>query len=738
MRSILEYFIKDRLGLVEKALSLFIAIILSCAVLHAQNELDVIKNDWLEFTDAPNSLYHYISGQAYEMLSARSNEIARISSLQEWQQRQKKVRETLFDIIGPFPHKTPLNARTVRKIEKDGFRVENIIFESQPGFYVTSSLFIPSGLKKNSKSPAVIYCSGHSTDGYRSEVYQHVIINLVLKGFIVFAFDPVGQGERLEYFDKSTGKSIVGGPTTEHSYPGTQAFITGSSQARYMIWDGIRAVDYLLSRQEVDSGRIGITGRSGGGTQSAYIAAMDDRIYASAPECYITTFTRLLQTMGNQDAEQNLFNEIVRGIDQPDLLAVRAPKPALMITTTRDIFSIQGAVEAEKEVSLVYKAYGRESDFGRAEDDTSHASTRKNREAMYAFFQKHLKNPGNPKDEPTVNLTKEEMQVTSSGQVSTSLGGETVFSLNRRESDKQVARLDSLRSDPVRYMPVVLKSARNLSGYKEPNFIGEPVFSGRYRRDGYVVEKYFIKGEGNYVVPYLLFVPSQPSGKAVIYLHPSGKSVEASAGGEMEWFVRKGFTVLAPDMVGTGETGPGVFQGDAYIEGGSHNLWYASMLIGRSIAGIRAADVVMLARLLRKSGTVKEIYEVALKEMAPVALYAAAFEPAISRVALIGPYSSYQSIVRNRFYASSFIPGVVPGALREFDLPDIAASLAPRSLLMAGVTDGDGKSDNAEAIDKDLAVIRNVYKMQNATNMLNIIPLQSGNSLNAIFSDWIK
>ena len=122
-------------------------------------------------------------------------------------------------------------------------------------------------------------------------------MNLVRKNFLVFAFDPVGQGERLEYYNPETKKSIVGGPTTEHSYPGTQAFITGSSQARYMIWDGIRAVDYLLSRKEVDPERIGITGRSGGGTQSAYIAAMDERIYAAAPECYITNFTRLFQTI---------------------------------------------------------------------------------------------------------------------------------------------------------------------------------------------------------------------------------------------------------------------------------------------------------------------------------------------------------------------------------------------------------------------------------------------------------
>ena len=706
--------------------------------IYAQNELDVITNNWLRYTDAPNSLYHYLSGQAYDMLSKRSDAISRITSLPEWQQRQKKVRETLLDIVGPFPEKTPLNARIIRTIDRDSFRVEHIVYESQPRFFVTSSLFIPSGLKKNRKYPVVIYCSGHAVDGYRGQVYQHVILNLVRKGFIVFAFDPVGQGERLEYFDPATGKSIVGGPTTEHSYPGTQAFIAGSSQARYMIWDGIRAVDYLLTRKEVDPARIGITGRSGGGTQSAYIAAMDDRIYAAAPECYITTFTRLLQTMGNQDAEQNLFNEISRGIDQPDLLTVRAPRPALMITTTRDIFSIQGAMEAEKEVSLIYKAYNRESDFGRAEDDTSHASTRKNREAMYAFFQKHLDNPGSPKDEPARKLSIEEMQVTATGQVSTSLGGETVFSLNRKEAEKLAVKLQTARISTESFIPDVLNAAKKLSGYREPTDSDEPVFSGRYRKNGYVIEKYFIKGEGNYIIPYLLMIPSDPSAKALIYLHPSGKSAGASEGGEMEWFVKHGFTVLAPDMIGVGEMGPGVFQGDAYIDGGSHNLWYASILIGRSIVGIRASDVVKLTRLLKKNTEIEEVYGVSRKEMAPVLLHAAAFESAITRIALIEPYSSYQSIVINRFYNSSFIPGVVPGALTAYDLPDLAASLAPRHLLMAGVTDGYGKITDTASINNDLDIIEVAYQKKNAERMLKIVSMKPDENPDVLFMDWLK
>jgi len=703
-----------------------------------QKDLDVITNYWLKYSDAPNSLYHHIVNQAYDLLAQRTLEISRMKSLSDWQKRQKWISETLLDIVGPFPEKTPLNAKITRIVEKDSFRVEHIIYESQPGFYVTSSMFLPRPLKKGIKLPVVIYCSGHSTDGYRSAVYQHVILNLVRKGFVVFAFDPVGQGERLEYYDTEKNKSAVGGPTMEHSYPGTQAFIAGSSEARYMIWDGIRAIDYLLTRKEIDPLRIGITGRSGGGTQSAYIAAFDDRIYASAPECYITNFTRLLQTIGNQDAEQNLFNEIYRGIDHPDLLSVRAPKPTMMITTTRDFFSIQGSRETEKEVSVIYKAYGKEENFSRVEDDSIHASTKKNREAMYSFFQKHLKNKGNPNDEAVKILTAEELQVTTSGQVSTSLPGETVFGLNRKEAEKLITKLQSSRNDLVKHLPEVLNSAKRLSGYQEPTVIDEPVFTGRFKRDGYVVEKYFVKGEGNYVVPYLLMKPDKATNKALIYLHSSGKSAEASRGGEMEWFVRNGFTVLAPDMIGIGEMGPGIFQGDSFIEGDSHNIWYASLLIGRSIVGIRTGDVVRLSRILKGNLGAGEVYGVARKEMAPVLLHAAAFEHTFTHIALIEPYSSYRSIVMNHFYRSAFISGAVPGALKFYDLPDLAACFAPGKLLMVNVTDGNGNITDTENINNDLDIIRNAYKFRKSEKQLNILSLKSDEKPYSIYKEWIK
>jgi hypothetical protein len=252
------------------------------------------------------------------------------------------------------------------------------------------------------------------------------------------------------------------------------------------------------------------------------------------------------------------------------------------------------------------------------------------------------------------------------------------------------------------------------------------------------VEKYFVKGEGDYVIPYLLMVPENPNNKALIYLHPLGKSVEAAAGGEIEMFVKNGFTVLAPDMIGTGEIGPGIFKGDSYLDDVSYNVWYTSTIIGRSIVGVRAGDVVRLALLLKKRSGMGEVYGLARKEMAPVMLYAAAFDTDIARVALVDPYSSYKSIVMNRYYFKGFIQNLVPGALSAYDLPDLAASLAPRKLLMVGTTDGNGKRTDQESIDKDLVIIKTVYKLKNATEQLKIASPESTVRPDDLFREWMK
>lgn len=717
-----------------------IALLLSYMAKAQQENLDVISG-WKEFTDATNVLYHHLSGQLFLQLEKRSEEISMIQTADAWKERQKKVRNILDDIVGPFPPQTPLNAKIVRIVQKENFRIEHIVFESQPGFYVTSSLFIPEGLKGT--SPAVIYCSGHTEEGYRSSVYQHVILNLVNKKFIVFAFDPIGQGERKEYFDPGTGHSTIGRATLEHSYAGAQAFLTGKSLARYMIFDGIRAVDYLVSRKEVDPERIGITGRSGGGTQSAYIAAFDDRIYAAAPECYITNLTRLIESIGPQDAEQNFYHGVYNGIDHPDLLEVRAPKPGLMITTTNDFFSIQGARETEQEVSKIYKAYGEENNFSRVEDIEGHASTRENREAMYAFFQKHLNNPGNPEDEEVTLLTPVELQVTETGQVSTSFHGETVFNLNAAENEENLNKLEASRKAIKQHNENAVSMAEKLSGYLDPVSISEPVFTGRFQRDGYLVEKYFLRGEGDYVIPYLLMRPTRSNKKALVYLNPGGKKVVAAPKGEIESYVKMGFTVMVPDVPGTGELGGNNFNGDSDFisldeKVVSYNIWYVAVLSGRSILGLQAGDVTRLIHVLENMPGIDDLYGIANKGLCPLLLHVAAFNPPVSRIALVEPVTSYRSIVMNRFYDPANIYGSVAGAMQAYDLPDLAASLVPRKLLIINPSDQEGQPANQELIGKDYSFIKNVYATDNAAGKIMITRCNTKEEKMNALTEWLK
>ena len=233
-----------------------------------------------------------------------------------------------------------------------------------------------------------------------------------------------------------------------------------------------------------------------------------------------------------------------------------------MITTTRDMFSIQGAREARDEVARAFRAYGEAGNFLMVEDDAPHASTLKNREALYAFFRTALDLPGPTRDEPVEIMPFEELNVTPTGQLATSLGGETVFSLNRAEARKRLDDLERLRSRPESYRSAVLASARELSGYRAPGPGHEAVFTGRWQRDGYSVEMYFIQGEGRYVIPFLVFVPGGVGPHpAVIYLHPDGKAADAQPGGTIEGLVKRGYLVLAPDLVGLGEMGPGDVPG---------------------------------------------------------------------------------------------------------------------------------------------------------------------------------
>ncbi|WP_295767160.1 prolyl oligopeptidase family serine peptidase [uncultured Mucilaginibacter sp.] len=723
----------------RRSILVIILLHITSLLCHAQPEFEGIGSTrkFMAHTDAANAMYHYFARQAYGYLNDRSTQIGKLSTLNNWQARQQLMRNKLKKAAGAFPQKQALKATITSTIKRIGYRVENVVYQSRPRFYVTASIFIPVKAQEKGPLPAVVYCSGHIWEGYRSAGYQTAILNLVKKGFVVLAYDPLGQGERLGYLDSATQRSRLVSPSSEHSYPGAQLFITGNTLANYFIWDGIRAVDYLLTRKEVDPNRIGITGRSGGGTQSAFIAAFDDRIRAVAPEDYVTSFNRLYQSLGPQDAEQNFMYGISSGIDMADLLAVRAPKPTLVIATSRDMFPIQGTLETVAEVKPIYNLYGKPDAFAMVTDDGGHESTKKNREAMYAFFQKALNNPGPSTEEQIELLTPKQLQATKTGQVATSYKAETVFSLNRKDAAGRIEGLDKKRKNSPDYLKSLLPVAKRISGFRKPLKIPKPVFTGRIPRNGYVIEKYMVKGEGDYDIPYLLFKPNNAGSRALLYLDPKGKAVYGSKLGELEWFVKRGIAVMVPDMLGNGELGPGVFQGDSYIDSVSYNNWFSAMLIGRSITGVHAGDIVMLSRVLKAQIGAKKVLGLAYSSLSPALLHAAAFSDDIDRVAMIEPYTSYRSIVENENYKPSFLHSTVAGSIGQYDLPDLAASLAPKKLLIINPCGADAKPASAKDIEREYSVTRKAFSVRNATANLSVEHGLGTNS-SSLFEKWIK
>ncbi len=380
-----------------------------------EENLNVFQ-DWIRWNDPGTLLIDHLTCQAMDYYEIRDREIAKLKTRSEWMRRQAVVKHKLMEIVGPFPEKTPLNLKITGTIRKNGYRIDKIVYESMPGFYVTGCLYVPEGIE--GKAPAILNVIGHNQEAFRAPLYQVINYNLVKKGMIVFAIDPPGQGEHVQYFDPKINSSSIGYSVMEHIYFGNQNFLSGISCARYFIWDGIRAIDYLVSRKDVDPERIGVTGFSGGGTITSYISAFDDRVKVSVPCSWATANRRQLEIKGVQDAEADFIQGVAKGITFEDLLEVRAPKPALMTFVSRDEYlTIQGPLDAFYEAKNAYNAFGREENLEMVEDDSKHWMTPKIRLAIYKFFMKHFNISGDPAEVEAEIFSQEELKVTPTGQI---------------------------------------------------------------------------------------------------------------------------------------------------------------------------------------------------------------------------------------------------------------------------------------------------------------------------------
>jgi cephalosporin-C deacetylase-like acetyl esterase len=613
------------------------------------------------------SVRQYLQREAEASLARRDSVLETLRSPAEIASYQRELREFLWKQLGGRPKSTPLNARITGSHAGERFRVENLIYESSPQFFVTANLYLPTS---SPPYPAVLIPCGHTTSGKGYGSYQRMGMLLARNGIAALCYDPIGQGERYQILDK-TGKPVHKS-TNEHTMVGIGSALVGRNCATYRVYDGVRSLDYLCRRDDIDATKLGCTGSSGGGTLTEYLMALDERIVAAAPACCVTSWRRRLLTIGPGDAEQNVAGQIAGGLDHGDYAIIRAPRPTLLCAATRDFVDIQGSWDIFRETNRIYTRLGFSERIDLVEVDSKHGYPSAMRVAIARWMLRWLKDIDKPIEELEVEtLTAEQIQCTPKGQALLLPKAKSVMDLNV-ELNEQLARsraeLWRVKSGDAIEKVRSLIGARSLS--ELPGAKSELV--GTIDKSSYRIEKRIVTGPNDIPLPGLLFVPKEAIGNPVLYLNGLGKHEDAEVGGEIEKLVLAGRTVFAVDLSGTGETGGGATG----QWGGDFDNIFVAYLVAKSTVGIRTEDVWHSTRFLARHSKTKKIDLVAKHVASIPALHAAALERDLfGKVDIDLPFKSWTETLTQPSGKGQLIH-MVHGALEVYDLPELSKHIA--------------------------------------------------------------
>jgi len=593
---------------------------------------------------------------------------------------QEGLREQFVAALGGFPERTPLNPQVVGVLQRDGYRVEKIIFESQPKLYVTALLFLPDPARFEPPYPGVLVPCGHALEAKGHEAYQTMGASLAYHGMVALVFDPIEQGERMQLLKEDGSWRIWG--TNAHTQVGLGSILLGRNTATFEIWDGMRGIDYLQSRPEVDPERIGCTGNSGGGTQTSYLMALDDRIDVAAPSCYLSYQPRQLRTAPG-DAEQNIYAQLVIGLDHPDLLMLRAPKPTLICAATKDFFDIRATWETFRYAKRLYAQMGFAERVDLLENNAEHNYNELQRTGVLRWMARWLLGRDEPLEEPEITpLSEEEYQCAPGGQALLVEGARSTYDLNEDYEEQLAPEREKLWA--TEDQAGLLQRVRDIAGIRTLSELPEPDVEsvGGLQRDSYRIEKLVLKPEDGIWLPALLFVPEGSASRgAVLYVDEHGVAEAAKAGGPVEALAKAGRTVLAVDLRGTGETEQteqGKF-GDGI--GTDWEDYFKAYVLGRSYVGMRAEDVLVCARYLAERTGGAPIDLMSVGHVGVPALHAAALEPQLSQsVDIRRMVVSWSNVIRTRPTHNQLI-NAVHGALKVYDLPDLAKTLGDKFMM---------------------------------------------------------
>lgn len=605
-----------------------------------------------------------LNQEANQLLAKRTGSVAALQTQADAEARQKYVRSKILQLIGGLPsgsERGPLNAKVAGQWQGQGFHVERIVYESLPHFYVTANLYLPEGA---GRFPAILETPGHSPAGKAGEF--DFASNFARNGIAVLVIDPLGQGERLQYLDPATGTSRMERPTGEHSEASVQPMLIGDHLSRYFVNDGMRGVDYLLSRPEIDGERIGAFGCSGGGTDTAYLTALDPRIKVAGVACYITRFEELLPSAtGIQEAEQSIPGFVAAGLNIPDWPELAAPRKYAVISTTEDMFPFAGAKAAVEEIRGFYAHFGAGQNVSWITGPGGHGNLKPIFGQILDFFRSGL-NVSAPRIDPVFGQRPptEALQCTTTGQVGSSFSdAETVYSLNRK---RLAVKLATTRR-PVK----LAETVRRLTGTTAISGMPALAVDHAMAKTNDAILPAVLHAEVD--VPLALISPTGDRKLPLTILLVHDPASEA-AHGAMRRAAGTG-NVLA---VGMRPAPPGEEEIKAKALGDFYLLSLRAMLVGKTLTGMRIDDIIAVLNWACTQRTVDcgNVTTIAEEGLGSVLLQAAVLDHRLQHLQP-GAVPTWRSQVESP-ETTNAPETLIPGVLLRYDVPELKAALKGR------------------------------------------------------------
>ncbi|MBO5761659.1 MAG: acetylxylan esterase [Lentisphaeria bacterium] len=620
-----------------------------------------------------NNVNEYYVALARKNFEERKKKLDAITTKEQAACYVKEVKSKIEKIFA-FPERTPLDAVVTNKNTFDGYCVENILYYSRPSYPVTANLYLPEDL--SGKVPGVLFLCGHANEGKASDTYRSACVGLVKKGFAVLAVDPVEQGERQQYRDTPTPFGLCG----NHNLMGKNLALCGEWFGAWRTWDGIRGLDYLETRSEIDSSRLCVTGNSGGGTLTTWVGAADPRPIAIAPSCYITSWKHNIENELPADIEQMPPRALEYGLEMGDFLLAQAPRHILIMGQKKDFFDPRGVVETCGEVKKINSLLSScDTRYFIGPDE--HGFSKANREAMYAFMTEVVTGKENAPEDVFTLPPPESTYAIKDGDLRNLANNKYIWAITKDMAEKFAEKRKPRSREELK--TVLLSLLKIQLPEKAPYYrklrwrcIAKDLFRNRF---GLETEKDSIMCILASYTPNIVYNPDDTK-KNITLVIPSLDSKEEMG----ERSALDGELLYTLDTRGIGEMMPsGTDQpwNRDFFSAYQFDYHYAAlgMMWGKPELGKRVFDLLSAVELIAENAPADMVLTVEAHGYGCVtALMASLLSDKIHKLKLTDEMtSSYEALLTDPLskFPLSFM---VPGILQEMDLPDIKKAVAEK------------------------------------------------------------